>query len=90
MLQIYMSLTYVGGEDTFFKGIKKLMPGHYLEFADGKLEIHRYWKPEFNPDHSKTLNEWADEIHSTLLGIMPEVLDENETAESFLSGGVDS
>ncbi|MBR2954998.1 MAG: asparagine synthase (glutamine-hydrolyzing) [Ruminococcus sp.] len=90
MLQIYMSLTYVGGEDTFFKGMKKLMPGHYLEFSNGKLEIHRYWKPEFNPDHSKTLNDWADEIHSTLLGIMPEVLDENETAESFLSGGVDS
>ncbi|MBR3969498.1 MAG: asparagine synthase C-terminal domain-containing protein, partial [Ruminococcus sp.] len=61
-----------------------------LEFSNGKLEIHRYWKPEFNPDHSKILNEWADEIHTTLLGIMPEVLDENETAESFLSGGVDS
>lgn len=90
MLQIYMSLTYVGGEDTFFKGIKKLMPGHYLEFENGRLEIHRYWKPEFNPDHSKTLEQWADEIHSTLTGLMPQVLDENETAESFLSGGVDS
>ena len=31
MLQIYMTLTYVAGEDTFFKGIKKLMPGHLLE-----------------------------------------------------------
>ena len=61
-----------------------------IQTNNGKLEIHRYWKPEFNPDHSKTLGEWADEIHSTLLGIMPEVLDENETAESFLSGGVDS
>lgn len=30
MLQIYMSLTYVAGEDTFFKGVKKLMPGHWL------------------------------------------------------------
>ena len=32
MLQIYLTLTYVAGEDTFFKGLKKLMPGCYLEF----------------------------------------------------------
>ncbi len=90
MLQIYMSLTYVAGEDTFFKGVKKLMPGHFLEFENGELKIERYWKPEFNPDYSKSVNDWSDEIHSTIQKIMPEVLEENETAESFLSGGVDS
>lgn len=90
MLQIYMSLTYVAGEDTFFKGVKKLMLGHFLEFENGELKIERYWKPEFNPDYSKSVNDWADEIHSTIQKIMPEVLEENETAESFLSGGVDS
>ena len=66
MLQIYMSLTYVGGEDTFFKGLKKLMPGYYLINKDGKTTITRYWKPEFKPDNSKSLDEWADEIHSTV------------------------
>lgn len=90
MLQIYMTLTYVGGEDTFFKGVKKLMPGHCLEFKGGQLKIERYWKPEFKPDTTKSVDEWADEIHSTIKKIMPEVLEENETAESFLSGGVDS
>ncbi|MDE5764248.1 MAG: asparagine synthetase B [Ruminococcus sp.] len=90
MLQIYLTLTYVAGEDTFFKGVKKLMPGHWLEFKDGELEITRYWKPDFKPDYSKSLDEWADEIHNTIQQIMPEVLDEDETAESFLSGGVDS
>ena len=66
MLQIYMSLTYVAGEDTFFKGVKKLMPGHFLEFENGELKIERYWKPEFNPDYSKSVNDWSDEIHSTI------------------------
>ena len=41
-------------------------------------------------DRSKTLEDWADEIHSTIREIMPEVKEENEEAESFLSGGVDS
>jgi asparagine synthase (glutamine-hydrolysing) len=90
MLQIYMSLTYVGGEDTFFKGLKKLMPGCYLEFEGGKLSITRYWKSEFKPDESKTLEQWADEIHTTLAQMMKEVKTDDETAESFLSGGVDS
>ena len=90
MLQIYMSLTYVAGENTFFKGLKKLMPGHWLSFKDGRLEIQRYWTPTFAPDESKSLNDWADEIHSTLAHIMTEVKEDGEVAESFLSGGVDS
>ena len=90
MLQIYMTLTYVAGEDTFFKGVKKLMPGHWLEFKNGSLELGRYWTPTFKPDDSKTVDEWADEIHTTLAHIFTEVKDEDETVESFLSGGVDS
>lgn len=90
MLQIYLSLTYVAGENTFFRGLKKLMPGRYLVWKQRRLRIERYWKPEFHPDYSKSLDEWADEIHTTLKEIMPEVKTEEETAESFLSGGVDS
>ena len=90
MLQLYLSLTYVAGENTFFRGVKKLMPGRYLIWQDGKLKIERYWMPEFHPDESKSLEDWADEIHSTLQEIMPEVKSDDETVESFLSGGVDS
>ena len=90
MLQIYMSLTYVAGEDTFFKGLKKLMPGCHLTWQNGKAEIVRYWKPEFRPDESKTLEQWADEIHTTVKQMTEEVKTPDETAESFLSGGVDS
>lgn len=90
MLQLYLSLTYVAGEDTFFKGVKKLLPGRYLIWQDGKMEIVRYWKPEFKPDESKSLEDWAEEIHTTIQEIMPEVKEDNEWAESFLSGGVDS
>ena len=39
MLQIYLTLTYVAGEDTFFKGLKKLMPGCLLEFSNGKINV---------------------------------------------------
>ncbi|MCQ2512628.1 MAG: asparagine synthase-related protein [Lachnospiraceae bacterium] len=90
MLQLYMTLTYVAGEDTFFKGVKKLLPGRTLTFKNGQLEIKRYFRPEFHPDNSKSLEQWADEIHTTVTHIMIEVKEPEETAESFLSGGVDS
>ncbi len=90
LLQIYMSLTYTAGEDTFFCGVKKLLPGRYLIWQNGKLTIKRYWKPTFNPDNTKNLDDWADEIHNTLKLMMSEVKTTDETAESFLSGGVDS
>lgn len=90
MLQIYLSLTYAAGEDTFFKGVKKLLPGRYLIWQNGQLTIEKYWEPAFHPDESKTLEDWADEIHNTLESIFPEVKEEGEVAESFLSGGVDS
>lgn len=90
MLQLYLSLTYVAGENTFFRGLKKLLPGRYLVWQNGKLAIERYWMPQFHPDNSRTLEQWADEIHTTIGEIMPEVKTKEEYAESFLSGGVDS
>ncbi len=89
MLQIYLSLTYCAGEDTFFKGVKKLMPGYYLIFKGGKITLHRYFTPEFHPE-DKPIEAFSDEIHETLKSIFPEVKTPDETAESFLSGGVDS
>ncbi len=90
MLQIYLSMTYTAGEETFFTGLKKLLPGRYLLRENGKNVITRYWKPEFSPNHDKSLTEWADEIHETLRKIMTEVKEDGEYVESFLSGGVDS
>ena len=39
MLQLYLSLTYVAGENTFFRGLKKLLPGRYLS---GRMESLRF------------------------------------------------
>ena len=90
MLQIYLTMTYTTGEETFFTGVKKLLPGRYMTFKDGEIKITRYFRPTFNPDNTKTLDEWADEIHSTLANVMGEVKTDEEYVESFLSGGVDS
>ena len=90
MLQLYLGFTYAPGEETFYKGIKKLLPGRYLIWKDGRLQTGRYYQPRFDFDEEKSLEDWADEIHTAVKTIIPQVKEPDEYAESFLSGGVDS
>jgi asparagine synthase (glutamine-hydrolysing) len=34
---------YVSGEETPFAGVKRLLPGHYLQWKEGQLQIRRWW-----------------------------------------------
>ncbi|MCL1924579.1 MAG: asparagine synthase (glutamine-hydrolyzing) [Defluviitaleaceae bacterium] len=54
-LAVYLSFQYSALEETLFKGIYKLMPGHYLEFENKKLSITKYFNISF--DHSGDINE---------------------------------
>ena len=83
MLQIYLTMTYTTGDETFFTGVRKLLPGRFMTYKNGKKEITRYWRPQFAPDENKSLEEWADEIHLALSAVMTEVKSEDEYVESF-------
>ena len=89
-LELYLSYQYSPGEDTFFKGVKKLLPAHWLEWKDGTVTVQRYWEPSFTPDHSLSLEQWEDEISDA----MKESVSAHKIADvevgSFLSSGVDS
>lgn len=90
MIQFYLGFTYVPGEETLFKGVRKLEPGGYLTFCSDGLQLGRFWELTFEPDESKTLDEWADEIDAAMDASISSVCDINEQPDSFLSGGVDS
>ena len=90
MIQFFMSFNYVPGEETLFAGVKKLEPGGFLRFGSDGLKLGRYWELTFEPDESKTLEEWADEIDAAMDASFHDIMDEGEQPDSFLSGGVDS
>ena len=66
MLQLYLSLTYVAGENTFFPWTEKTVAGTLSVWQDGKLEIHRYWKPEFIRMRARLWKIGLMRIHNTL------------------------
>ena len=90
LVQFYLGFTYVPGEETLFAGVRKLEPGGYLRFGKGGLELGRYWELAFEPDESKSLEDWASEIESVMEASLRDICDADEVADSFLSGGIDS
>jgi len=38
-----LSTRYTSGEETLFKGIRKLLPGHLLVFENGDVKTRQYW-----------------------------------------------
>ncbi len=92
MLQQYLFYGYPIGEETFYEGVYKLRPGHYAEWDGKAVTVHRYWQPVFEPDESKTADEFAEEIKAVVEEILDEERGDTELPykESFLSGGVDS
>ena len=92
MLYLYLFYGYPIGDTTFYEGISKLMPGCYAEWDGSKVAAHRYFTPIFEPEESKSVDEFAEEIKA----VVDEVFDDersdsdNPYKESFLSGGVDS
>jgi asparagine synthase (glutamine-hydrolysing) len=91
-LENYLTFQYSVLEETFFKGIYKLMPAHCMTYdvKSGKLDIERYWEPVFEPDESKTLDEWVNEIDEAMHDSVEHHKISDVEVGSFLSSGVDS
>ena len=89
-LQNYLSFQYGVPNDTFFKNIYCLQPGHYLKFKDGKLEITRYWSPDFKIDESWEEDKLVEEIDKTFKNSVEAHKISDVEVGCFLSSGVDS
>jgi asparagine synthase (glutamine-hydrolysing) len=79
------------GEETLFRGVKRLMPGHTLVWKDGRVVIREFWDLEFEPKHevrsdAEYVEEWRDLFRRSVeLRLMSDV-----PLGMFLSGGIDS
>ena len=90
MVMEYLTFQYYIGEETLFKGIHRLEPGHYVELDDRGLTRHRYW--DINCEEDKGLTEEAckEEIQSLLDDSVRLQLRSDVPLGCHLSGGVDT
>ena len=90
MLKQYLTFQYSVSEDTFFKNVYKLRPGHYFKYKDGNLKIKKYYEIDLTSDNSKNLDEWKDIIRKELNESIEYHKISDVEVGSFLSSGVDS
>lgn len=86
----YLCFEYMNNSQTMFKGVHKLLPGHFMVFENDEARIECFYKITYKIDESKSLDEWADAI----VKAFDESVAAHEIADveigSFLSGGIDS
>jgi asparagine synthase (glutamine-hydrolysing) len=88
-LPTYLGYQYCLGEGTMFRGVRKLMAGHMLQFAAGSLSTRMYW------DINETITGLTEAqaiavLRSMLEGSAKKRMIADVEVGAFLSGGIDS
>jgi|HubBroStandDraft_1064217.scaffolds.fasta_scaffold02912_3 asparagine synthase (glutamine-hydrolysing) len=92
LLDVYLTFGYIPAPHSFFSGVRKLPPGHYL-ITDGKrTEIHRYWElPAIAEGDMRRDAVAVQEEFAHLLGDAVRISMRSDVPfGAFLSGGLDS
>jgi asparagine synthase (glutamine-hydrolysing) len=89
-LEGYFSLGYFIAPSTIYQNVFKLLPGHWLRVANGRVETRQYWDvSEFDTDRRPDAELIAD-IDATLRQAVVDRLESEVPLGAFLSGGIDS
>lgn len=90
-LENYLTFQYSVLPETFFKGVYKLTPGHYMIYKNNKLTVERYFTPMFKDgNYEKSLHQVVTEVDDVLQNSVEAHKVSDVEVGSFLSSGVDS
>ncbi|HWS87153.1 MAG TPA: asparagine synthase (glutamine-hydrolyzing) [Pyrinomonadaceae bacterium] len=87
----YLANHAPSGEETLYRGVRRLLPGHTLLWRDGGLKVEKYWDVTFAGENvgrreEDLIEEWAELFRTSVrLRLMADV-----PLGMFLSGGIDS
>jgi asparagine synthase (glutamine-hydrolysing) len=88
----YLYFRDIAGENTAFKGVKRLLPGHYLVFKDNHLETDSYWSIFHNvhPSSSMHIDQAEEELEHLIDDAVKIRMISDVPLGTFCSGGIDS
>lgn len=91
-LHEYLSFEYVPAPRSIFKGIKKMMPGHYLYVKNGECVMRSYWSVSCREPAAagKSEGDYAEELLDLMRKSVKRRLVSDVPLGVFLSGGIDS
>jgi asparagine synthase (glutamine-hydrolysing) len=92
LLDVYLALGYIPAPHSFFRGIRKLPPGHYIVTDGASVHVRKYWDlPQVEEAALRTDAEAVEEEFAHLLGDAVRISMRSDVPfGAFLSGGLDS
>jgi asparagine synthase (glutamine-hydrolysing) len=76
--------------ETFFSGIFRVQPGHWLMATASGLREERYWQPSLRPERSRDTGDCAEEFQRRFRQAVADRLGSTGVVVAQLSGGLDS
>lgn len=89
-LDEYLTYGYVPHPRTIFRGMAKLPPGCCAVYRNDRLEVHRYWQPDFNREEHRPAEDYAGQLRETLTSSVDSCLEGEVPFGALLSGGIES
>ena len=91
MIGAYLTFSFTPGENTFFKNVYKVKPGHYIKInaKTRKMEENSYFKLRFSKT-DKSYEEVVEDISIVMKDSVNHHLISDVEVGSFLSSGIDS
>ena len=81
---------YQTREETFFRSIKRVPPGHHLLVQGGRTRLVRHLQPPRYPVAPRSLSECAEAFRHELARAVSERLPDDAPVACHVSGGLDS
>jgi asparagine synthase (glutamine-hydrolysing) len=89
-LDHYLSFLYTPRDRSMFRNVRKLPPGHFLRWRDGRAEVKQYWAVGAEETFTGSAAEAADALRVVLKDAVTSHMMSDVPLGAFLSGGVDS
>jgi len=87
----FLSTRFLSSDETFFKGVRKLMPGHVLTWSpEERVRARRYWHVPAPRDGGSENGARVSDLRARLEAAVERHLMSDVPLGVFLSGGIDS
>ncbi|MEW6570097.1 MAG: asparagine synthase (glutamine-hydrolyzing) [Nitrospirota bacterium] len=86
----YLTIRIITPPRSMFRRIRKLPPGHFLIFQNGKILIQRYWRLKYEPKLKSDPEGILEQMEKQIISTVKYHLVSDVPVGAFLSGGMDS
>ncbi len=87
----YFIFRHVSGERSLFKNVLSLLPGHFMLYCEGKIDIQQYWSPlKTQKKLEMSFSEAVENLEELLIDSITMQMMSEVPLGTFCSGGVDS